>query len=90
MMHKDYIKNFVLSAVKQRDMLVNKHCNRKDLSKIDKYRTILKAYAEDIPTTPLMARFYVAHYEKILYMLPPSRHKQALELYAQCQLLIHN
>ena len=90
MMHKDHIKAFILSAVKQRDMLVNKNCNYKDMSTIDKYRTILKAYAEDIPTTPLMARFYVSHYEKIVYLLPPSRHKQAMELYAQCKLLIHN
>ena len=88
-MTKKEIKAFILSAVKQRNAIIDKGVCLKDTSKIKTSKAILMAYVNKIPTTQRMAKFYITHFAKIKYLLPPNRYNKAESIYYECQLLIN-
>lgn len=76
-----HIKSFIHSAINQRQKLLAIRGSRRNTAQAAKYidflRTHLNAHHY---TSEQLARFFCRHYDKIVYLLPPTQLPKAEQL----------
>lgn len=78
------IETFIRSAITQRQRLLNGG-NRKNIELSRNYITWLTNHLNAYSYSPeSLAQFFLRNYDKIVYLLPPNRHKTAIKLKTDC------